>query len=198
MRRRLFTILSTLSLLLCAATVALWVRSYRTGWYGSGSWQTPAPPAWQIVSRRTAGLFACPYAGGLWFVLQRGFDSPSFGPAHIDRLGRITWGYDPVASKNPGQTHYFFKPWSEQRHCGFLVRQIPSNGEREAQYFVAVVPFWLLVLLLTCLPVCFARRHWIIKRRLKAGSCPECGYDLRATPERCPECGAVPAAATRR
>jgi hypothetical protein len=32
-------------------------------------------------------------------------------------------------------------------------------------------------------------RHLVAQRRRKSGRCMTCGFDLRATPQRCPECG---------
>ena len=50
-------------------------------------------------------------------------------------------------------------------------------------------PYWFAATLSLILPA-----GWIIKslrklRRRKSSLCPTCGYDLRATPDRCPECG---------
>lgn len=35
------------------------------------------------------------------------------------------------------------------------------------------------------------RRKKLLAQRLFLGQCPDCGYDLRATRDRCPECGRV-------
>jgi hypothetical protein len=52
-------------------------------------------------------------------------------------------------------------------------------------------PFWFLTLLWAIWPAVVLVRWGRKRRRFAAGRCQVCGYDLRATPERCPECGTV-------
>jgi hypothetical protein len=61
-------------------------------------------------------------------------------------------------------------------------------------YYVAL-PDWVVVILLGILPFLTGARIRHRKQqqsRLQRGLCTACGYDLRATPDRCPECGTVP------
>jgi predicted amidophosphoribosyltransferase len=51
------------------------------------------------------------------------------------------------------------------------------------------VPHWVILPALAALPAIAVRRLWTARRRATLGRCASCGYDLRASPERCPECG---------
>ena len=57
------------------------------------------------------------------------------------------------------------------------------------------VPLWFVALLAAPLPAWRGRtlaRKRTASRRSSQGLCVQCGYDVRATPDRCPECGAAP------
>jgi hypothetical protein len=67
-----------------------------------------------------------------------------------------------------------------------------GRGKTRFSGWTVVLPLWLLTLLAGVVPAIVVSRILVRRRRIRRGACAVCGYDLRATPDCRPECGAVP------
>ena len=70
-----------------------------------------------------------------------------------------------------------------------------GNTNITVWHVAVAVPWWYLGLLAAAAPA--ARWIWSTppsERQRLGGTCPACGCDVRATPDRCPECGQAPEA----
>lgn len=180
MLRRLFTFCSALSLLACVIVCAIWVRSYwaqdeiKWGWTGGLVW------AWTPKGHLEVGVYRgdCSNEPASFFGLKRE-RSAVYDPLDTfiyleidppDKLVERKWGG--------------FAWYSVQSHT-------PGGLQAEA-----VAPFWAIASMTALLPLIWIllrlRSRVRTRRQKRAGLCRCCGYDLRATPGRCPECGAVP------
>lgn len=65
----------------------------------------------------------------------------------------------------------------------------PTGGGFKFEYSVVAIPYWPLLVMTAIAPAIWLRRRWVLHHRWKLGLCLACGYDLRASPGQCPECG---------
>ena len=124
-------------------------------------------PAFQIASR---------YNG-----FHYEFDSPGAQP----------WNYPVPASLNPKRV-----VWFERLGCRAVSTTTGAHWQR-GRFFEFMLPLWLIVVMGSIPPLVWELRYRRGRRRRmrrSLGQCVACGYDLRATPQRCPECGAAAAA----
>ena len=176
MGRRLFTLIALVSLALCVATVVLWVRSYRTAdavefmYHGQ---------RWQLVS-----------AGGR----LRADNAPEL-EAFVIRLVRLTQEVDRAMVRARPLTSARVRPTEDGPRYAAASRELEAllaTPRPTAQG--GEVSFAIPACAMALLPTCWLAARLRVRWRLKPGLCLTCGYDLRATPDRCPECGATPAA----
>jgi hypothetical protein len=69
--------------------------------------------------------------------------------------------------------------------AGFFLRQ----GASPFNSWVVGTPYWGLMVIVGVVPLLWVRSVVRYLRRKTEGCCAVCGYDLRASKERCPECG---------
>jgi hypothetical protein len=112
------------------------------------------------------------------------------------------YGEPPLLSDYRGEIIYEKSDWSADDHnhggFGFYFYHGPENifnenGSIGVDFVTRVaIPYWAIALIFFILPGTLSLTYLRWRRRGSNGYCAVCGYDLRATPQRCPECGARP------
>jgi hypothetical protein len=172
MTRRLLNLLTLLSLVLCVAAGGLWAWSYTP----ERVWVRFVDGSAMIVA--TDGWIAH-HLGGNYFN-----DKPNRGSGAREFLREMRANRPPFALSSG-----IALPFTRAEFLGVETYHVAAGPASVDSYRVIVVPLAYLFVPAAVAPAVWT---WARQRRrmhARSGRCVRCGYDLRATPGRCPECG---------
>jgi hypothetical protein len=188
---RLFNTLSLLSLLALVALCILAIRSFWT--VDDFGLEHVRRPDELTREQRTYSARSVKGKWLLWHV-ENDFN--------LNSPREIAVGFDPERYRNERAG------WSVVRHSypvpppparadvvdanalGFgYDENLSSSRARRDRYRILSLPAWLPALAAALLPAFWLVAYRRRRRRARAGLCLRCGYDLRASGDRCPECG---------
>lgn len=185
MIRRLFTTVSAISLIACIAACVLWARSE---WEIDQVFsQAKSGSAWWLKSMTGQyRLCWCERSDGGDQVFRTCYPVPAFRP--------LDWEY-PNGWEYREYQPAFASSWE---HLG--IRYAWGNAfwslgasRFRPRYLEIVVPYPVVAVLFAVLPTVWLihrlGRSLMCRRRRTTRHCQNCGYDLRASTDYCPECG---------
>lgn len=176
MERRPHTLAAAISLLLCAATAALWVRSHTTtdmvSWRNKGGARS--------VRTATGSLEIALLLADWTAEPPQQFHAPQYQRD----LPRPPFNWILLMGGSTGDT------LADWQHAGFAWHQ-RRNARLGTLHAIAVVPFWAIAAATAALPLAWTTARLRSRaRRHPYGLCRNCGYDLTGNVSGiCPECG---------
>jgi hypothetical protein len=191
-RRWVFNGIAAVSLLLFVFTLALWIGTHRRRELINEILYLPPDPDSHpraFVPKATQKINCILFAEGELLVWHR-----------IQQFHRWEKSYGWRVYGDSIDPGYFDNDlWFGKtflNRCGFKweleFALEPGASPASDVWFRFFVPLWAICAITAVGPL-----YWIFvfhrrRRKMAIGCCASCGYDLRATPERCPECGTVP------
>jgi len=175
MTRRVLNFLTALSLMLCVAACVLWVRSL--------SAYDVVRRCYSPDGRLTSKWYFESYGGRLAFGSAEEPDNPADAELYFPNPPAWWLETRPYSSREIERAPGFWGALGFDWHWD---RDALDDGYR---WRAVQFPLWLPALAFASAPAAAAWRLHRCRERSRRSLCPKCGYDLRATPGRCPECG---------
>jgi hypothetical protein len=179
MARRLFTATLVLSFLLVVVTTALWIRGYDR-WEGVSYSRREGKPILIDVAFPSGDILIAvirpsdPRQRG-WVLKEDGWHCYS-DPANV--------------SEHPSLLALWTGFMAHESDWSLLGMHHTAGRLTEASISITTIPLWYFTAaFLILLAFRFIGNLQRRRRRRENGLCPRCGYDLRESPDRCPECG---------
>jgi hypothetical protein len=190
LRRRLFNLMTALSLLVLAAVCVLWARSYASG----DAVERYVGQQYRQADWNVADTFYSSGGAVLW-VHSRHPDR--YGPP-VSEVVRWQW-FHPRSALQLQDNDLALRRSPVARPVAGVYTDLSFNRDTFARQwredgFSVEVPHRSLALVFAILSAVVPARALVGRlrrsRRSRRGCCATCGYDLRGTRDRCPECGA--------
>jgi hypothetical protein len=184
MKRHLLNLLALLSFLVCVAAAVMWVRGYFVAdqFFRQAFEDDGDTTYWRydhvLSGRGGVGLNRLVQSGR-----RPGYREVILSRKRLPFHSTLPAAY-PMFNVGVGDQPV----WGGFKYGHFTVAE-PGRSRPRADGWQIVVPYWAVVALTAAPPAAWAW-HWRRRRRHnRSGLCRSCGYDLRATPDLCPECG---------